>query len=115
MYLSRVCGDDPKEVETEMWVYEFVPRMRGWSRDIDIFAIDLSICPAYAGMILMDRSVLYISSNLSRVCGDDPIPEFRGASPLKFVPRMRGWSSRTWNNYERILICPAYAGMIPQE
>ena len=53
---------------------------------------DQPICPAYAGMILELSALSDKVTNLSRVCGDDPL---LSASLLH---------SRK--------ICPAYAGMI---
>ena len=50
--LSRVCGDDPS-------VYEWVDGKE-------------SICPAYAGMILLYFAPPVLGTYLSRVCGDDP-------------------------------------------
>ena len=51
-YLSRVCGDDPRWFREKKRAYTFVPRMRGWSSDGKETLKDISICPAYAGMIL---------------------------------------------------------------
>ena len=36
------------------------------------FRGSLSICPAYAGMILYCPFLIMKGENLSRVCGDDP-------------------------------------------
>ena len=50
---------------------------------------------------------------MSRVCGDDPPRSHCCGCPCKFVPRMRGWSCFTISLPRTVLICPAYAGMIP--
>ena len=54
------------------------------------FRGSLSICPAYAGMILLANLKIKIVAYLSRVCGDDPelLNEVPGTN--LFVPRMRG-------------------------
>ena len=70
------------------------------------------ICPAYAGMILHAGTFVAIHSNLSRVCGDDPIFLLTGTQTMQFVPRMRGWSRRQVKLWKKSEICPAYAGMI---
>ena len=71
--LSRVCGGDPRWFKNFYSEVKFVPRMRGWS----LFSLSIGlcsyICPAYAGVILVDE----VSARLNAV----------------FVPRMRGWSS----------------------
>ena len=51
--LSRVCGDDPYALEELNNEYKFVPRMRGWSWVKLFITLKSSICPAYAGMILL--------------------------------------------------------------
>ena len=43
------------------------------------FRGSLSICPAYAGMILFLEWRNIITHNLSRVCGDDPTAQLRSA------------------------------------
>ena len=54
------------------------------------FRGSLSICPAYAGMILMKKLQDNGFINLSRVCGDDPIEKMFLREEKEFVPRMRG-------------------------
>ena len=54
------------------------------------FRGSLSICPAYAGMILMEEIGKGLSGYLSRVCGDDPSLAVTCISLYGFVPRMRG-------------------------
>ena len=71
-YLSRVCGDDPTPFNPLICRSVFVPRMRGWSYSGISSPQSSTICPAYAGMILQDRIVSFLSSYLSRVCGYDP-------------------------------------------
>ena len=86
--------------------------MRGWSRITYNFKKSWKICPAYAGMIPrlnFQRVPLY---HLSRVCGDDPRNANNATTPIKFVPRMRGWSWKRLYYFRRAGICPAYAGMI---
>ena len=53
--LSRVCGDDPIYYRGFYVYYEFVPRMRGWFRRLWRMRLKEGICPAYAGMILLQR------------------------------------------------------------
>ena len=48
------------------------------------------ICPAYAGMILLHAIFALMVSDLSRVCGDDPMLILTGEQGIGFVPRMRG-------------------------
>ena len=54
------------------------------------FRGSLSICPAYAGMILEVTFSSDIEGHLSRVCGDDPGLLSKVVNIPKFVPRMRG-------------------------
>ena len=70
IYLSRVCGDDPIDINTIL--------------------ASLCICPAYAGMILEEKAERRGKRDLSRVCGDDPFLAIVFHSVAKFVPRMRG-------------------------
>ena len=53
-------------------------------------------------------------SNLSRVCGDDPVSHSVNQFNIIFVPRMRGWSLQQEEKQAIAEICPAYAGMIPE-
>ena len=69
--------------------------MRGWSLGFPTLMLNLSICPAYAGMILLLSSMPWSFTHLSRVCGDDPIDINTILASL--------------------CICPAYAGMIPNQ
>ena len=110
--LSRVCGDDPKEGEASLFIRAFVPRMRGWSSPPAPNCSNRLICPAYAGMILMARPEYEALYDLSRVCGDDPQTTKKWEESSTFVPRMRGWSLEQLYQQCRMLICPAYAGMI---
>ena len=71
------------------------------------------ICPAYAGMIPARHGKRLPEKYLSRVCGDDPIEIRHRKACLRFVPRMRGWSSIFIFQSQPKKICPAYAGMIP--
>ena len=50
----------------------------------------LSICPAYAGVILMFPFKRKHKINLSRVCGGDPDIKLYIGKDDRFVPRMRG-------------------------
>ena len=50
----------------------------------------MHICPAYAGMILPAEKDMDLQSDLSRVCGDDPVQAVRLSAFKQFVPRMRG-------------------------
>ena len=113
--LSRVCGDDPFLCHIWNSFAIFVPRMRGWSYYVRWLAFCRWICPAYAGMILIKQKKIQIEIDLSRVCGGDPGGEVRKKRYNKFVPRMRGWSWRFLINYWLLSICPAYAGVIPNE
>ena len=110
--LSRVCGDDPRLLLESYPPLKFVPRMRGWSFSGTPNHLLITICPAYAGMILQKDFDELVFKDLSRVCGDDP----RLPSPclylVKFVPRMRGWSYASFSFKRFSKICPAYAGMI---
>ena len=54
------------------------------------FRGSLSICPAYAGMILILRLHREHGYDLSRVCGDDPAAGMPSGGASAFVPRMRG-------------------------
>ena len=54
------------------------------------FRGSLSICPAYAGMILILERKDILELYLSRVCGDDPSEKDMIELFSKFVPRMRG-------------------------
>ena len=110
--LSRVCGDDPGGHSKRKFLNLFVPRMRGWSLDLDAHLIFETICPAYAGMILFVAYKFAEDNYLSRVCGDDPIGFSVGNNANLFVPRMRGWSLHSLPVILRDSICPAYAGMI---
>ena len=110
--LSRVCGDDPKLGPLILMYSTFVPRMRGWSHRFYYMSNYILICPAYAGMILLTLLWILQEKNLSRVCGDDPKSCLFILALFKFVPRMRGWSSSPLNTRLKLLICPAYAGMI---
>ena len=111
-YLSRVCGDDPMFPRVRVEDMLFVPRMRGWSQDKQVCFPSLHICPAYAGMILLNCLLLFCLNHLSRVCGDDPHRQIINPQNLRFVPRMRGWSHCKSGKWNGTIICPAYAGMI---
>ena len=76
------------------------------------FRGSLSICPAYAGMILRFFRLSAWIYDLSRVCGDDPKSANYRDKLVIFVPRMRGWSWHSGRAECEFLICPAYAGMI---
>ena len=110
--LSRVCGDDPHFLISPWHFRIFVPRMRGWSEFSRLLEGVISICPAYAGMILSCPIILYFAPNLSRVCGDDPSSFDNTQGINTFVPRMRGWSRISIFPFSSWNICPAYAGMI---
>ena len=112
--LSRVCGDDPVGDHVQKADIKFVPRMRGWSCPNWQAKISKKICPAYAGMILNGVSQASVLSDLSRVCGDDPIINSDYTGNKWFVPRMRGWSYFLLFLLMLHTICPAYAGMIPE-
>ena len=86
--------------------------MRGWSVRPRVIERSTPICPAYAGMILWFAPVDASPDNLSRVCGDDPLPQVPFLKLRLFVPRMRGWSLKDTSVVEHTEICPAYAGMI---
>ena len=88
--------------------------MRGWSQSNAEDAFQKWICPAYAGVILVKVHAIVFCCHLSRVCGGDPgvINAINGM--IKFLPRMRGWSPGKYSVHEWKLICPAYAGMIPE-
>ena len=113
-HLSRVCGDDPTGMSDKLPKFIFVPRMRGWSSPSAFLKKGGKICPAYAGMILDNSQEEGSSSNLSRVCGDDPVKQLWKNTCKTFVPRMRGWSSGIPPSLHKTFICPAYAGMIPK-
>ena len=68
--MSRVCGDDPQ-------LTKFYPSL-------------FKICPAYAGMIPLEKKVMKQKKHLSRVCGDDPKLQECSGQAIQFVPRMRG-------------------------
>ena len=70
--LSRVCGDDPLSTIPFKCSSIFVPRMRGCSSIFSSCITVVYICPAYAGMLPLLRIEAVSSSDLSRVCGDDP-------------------------------------------
>ena len=63
-------------------------------------------------MILYEGSAHILTCNLSRVCGDDPGVAGFCYCLCRFVPRMRGWSPRSYRLYRFQVICPAYAWMI---
>ena len=86
--------------------------MRGWSVRPRVIERSTPICPAYAGMILWFAPVDASPDNLSRVCGDDPLPQVPFLKLRLFVPRMRGWSWPQVQKSRKRKICPAYAGMI---
>ena len=52
--------------------------------------VRISICPAYAGMILVSPTIANMKTYLSRVCGDDPTFAHLIKKRKEFVPRMRG-------------------------
>ena len=54
------------------------------------FRGSLSICPAYAGVILDSVIWKMELKDLSRVCGGDPIINKNLGIVDEFVPRMRG-------------------------
>ena len=112
VYLSRVCGDDPTLWFCTGLSYRFVPRMRGWSLCIWNWRQHEPICPAYAGMILWRIARENFRIYLSRVCGDDPGRLDLLETETEFVPRMRGWSYKSFQEKFNTYICPAYAGMI---
>ena len=112
--LSRVCGGDPVLRNDPDVLPVFVPRMRGWSSALYSSCLWIPICPAYAGVILFPPFISSFSCNLSRVCGGDPIGNQEWATEEIFVPRMRGWSLSRFGKRRTQLICPAYAGVIPE-
>ena len=112
LYLSRVCGGDPQFKVFATTYDQFVPRMRGWSLLKFHFPDFPLICPAYAGVIPYTSFFSIIFSDLSRVCGGDPMLSLQRELFTLFVPRMRGWSYLLILNYPFQLICPAYAGVI---
>ena len=72
LYLSRVCGGDPRYDEEARKEISFVPRMRGWSQRFSLKYRIYIICPAYAGVIPLLYRIRKPAKNLSRVCGGDP-------------------------------------------
>ena len=111
--LSRVCGGDPFPAPSDLSNPQFVPRMRGWSRQRKEKWKNERICPAYAGVILRWAQQGLSMMHLSRVCGGDPAIVFMTKDFLKFVPRMRGWFFTRRPCAGLFYICPAYAGVIP--
>ena len=89
--------------------------MRGWSHMKYISQVVKYICPAYAGVILVCFFLNLHNSDLSRVCGGDPEQRRVYVYLTWFVPRMRGWSHRTIRRKRNKTICPAYAGVIPDD
>ena len=88
--LSRVCGDDPVQYAEEQVSSRFVPRMRGGSLILYPHYLLLTICPAYAGRIPLDKKDETARKYLSRVCEDDPGDIADIAVEREFVARMRG-------------------------
>ena len=64
-------------------------------------------------MILSFNFLSNCLSHSSRVCGGDPVPMAPPIPETKFFPRMRGWSLSINAQPLKVLILPAYAGVIP--
>ena len=111
--LPRVCGDGPDAPLPQPCSTSAAPRMRGWTVQEVVVALDAVGCPAYAGMDPESRWRRAPSRGLPRVCGDGPaVITFEGAAEAA-APRMRGWTPACdWRRVDG-RGCPAYAGMDP--
>ena len=111
--LPRACGDGP------VWTYTLAtedtasPRMRGWTRVVQVGLGSLWGFPAHAGMDPRSRARSSRRARLPRACGDGPagrrIREAREAAS----PRMRGWTHPARRSHGPALGFPAHAGMDP--
>ena len=94
-HLSRVCGDDPFRQSNNKHSISFVPRMRGWSLSYCVVYLVSKICPAYAGMILYSAGVSPTRTNLSRICGYEPLGGIVGTS---IIHSLRALSEYIWKS-----------------
>ncbi len=89
------------------------PPTRGWSRRNLLMAAAVHVCPAYAGMVPTRHRRPASPGRLPRLRGDGPVTEGYVHQHITSAPPTRGWSLRQRTNTARLVVCPAYAGMVP--
>ena len=86
----RVCGDDPMDEYQDWALAACSPRMRGGSLACLDADIPAKVLPAYAGMIPKRNKTMAFLHGAPRVCGDDPMDEYKDWAIAACSPRMRG-------------------------
>ncbi len=111
--LPRLRGDGPRlSLDTSSKSLS-APPTRGWSALGNDIIEALGVCPAYAGMVLCRQQHRQGRARLPRLRGDGP-PDLPSLPATKAsAPPTRGWSLLMINAIECLIVCPAYAGMVP--
>ena len=86
--------------------------MRGWSQNLDLYAVIGSVFPAHAGVILREQGNYPRARSFSRTCGGDPLDLFVNEWNVRFFPHMRGWSYNPLWSTNPCNVFPAHAGVI---
>ena len=72
----------------------------------------ITVYPAYAGVILLPSYFTLPFVSLSRIRGGDPKVNSAPVISGKFIPHTRGWSSISRSPFTYRSVYPAYAGVI---
>ena len=75
----------------------------------------ITVYPAYAGVILFANFTRTYKVSLSRIRGGDPQDEYFPLTKSMFIPHTRGWSCTTRSQLMSFYVYPAYAGVIQDQ
>jgi len=111
--LPRVRGDRPGGRYMRPASMRSAPRTRGSTLPTLTGRIDITVCPAYAGIDLVKASHSQCDAGLPRVRGDRPDRTRASGEPGASAPRTRGSTPLHLEDALAVKVCPAYAGIDP--
>src|SRR5207244_3268064 len=110
----RVRGDGPQP-DTPLAAPRICsPRTRGWSLSGQRAGGQAALLPAYAGMVPTGATRSRPTATAPRIRGDGPHIGHCGIPYTSCSPRTRGWSWDAVAGGRRVVLLPAYAGMVPR-
>ena len=110
----RACGDVPEIMPKYKPLYEWSPRMRGWSDLLLVLHGADRVVPAHAGMFPLATPRRSRRRGGPRACGDVPDGHFGSSLVYSWSPRMRGCSRVLQLNKQLQCVVPAHARMFPR-
>ena len=111
VFVSRSCGDGPKNASVQAQASLCFPLMRGWPEKCFSASAGRSLFPAHAGMArkMLQRKRRQVF--VSRSCGDGPKNASVQAQAGLCFPLMRGWPEKCFSASVGRSLFPAHAGM----